>query len=85
MEEFSTIWTQIQEISTLENKFNEEKIIISGQDLRRIMKQSAKFGIENYQRLQQQCVQGGGKYFRTDFPKFQDKRKLPGQMYSTAL
>ena len=56
MREFTLIWSQIQESSTLRGKFNEENIIISGLNLRRVMKQSAKFGIENYQRLQQQCV-----------------------------
>ena len=56
MREFTLIWSQIQESSTLRGKFNEENIVISGLHLRRVMKQSAKFGIENYQRLQQQCV-----------------------------
>lgn len=56
MGEFSMIWAQIQNSSTMQHKFNEENINISGMDLRRVMKQSAKFGIENYQRLQQQCV-----------------------------
>ena len=33
-----------------------EEITITGATLRRLMQQSARFGIENYQRLEEQCV-----------------------------
>ena len=53
--EFSSLWAQLQSQASL-TRFDMEEITITGATLRRLMQQSARFGIENYQRLEEQCV-----------------------------
>jgi len=38
------------------SSFDSEEITLDGATLRRLMHQSAKFGIENYQKLEKDCI-----------------------------
>ena len=53
--QFAQLWTLLQEMSNLV-RFDDEHITLSGATLRRLMHQSARFGIENYQKLEHDCI-----------------------------
>ena len=47
--------SEIQELAQMESNFDDEVITMSGRVLRKIMKETAHFGVNNYVKLESDC------------------------------
>ena len=57
IEEFLPNFLVIQQLTDMKPNFDDEQISMSGKTLREILQKTARFGIDNYLNLQNDCHQ----------------------------